>query len=485
MSKIILLFVLISLISTKGPYKMDKDVYILTQKNFGFALHEFKYLLVLFYDPECPHCKDFMPIYEKTATLLKNENFIFTKIDCEKNQKIEETYNIETFPTLMLLIGEKRIIYEGKRNSEDIKKWLEEKTKPKITEIDTKDELDKFTKNKISLVYFGNNETTINNIIIAERKFETMPIGIVSNEELIKEESLNEKNNKEYINIYKDFDNHIEALSNNLSHENIYKFVNTYYYPRIIDFNDYTAPIIFSKRQPSLVLFSSIKNSENNNYSDILNKIWPEIKYKIKLFLCVKRGYMASRMAEYCGITENNIPKIFIVEAENETPKKYEMNGEINKENIMNFINNWSEGKLEPYIRSEPIPEKNDNALVKLVGKNFKKEVIENDKDVLVYFVSPKCTRCQEFEPQLEKLAKKLKKNNKLLVIAKMDAILNDIDIDELQIHSFPTIVFYPGNTKDKEPLQMKGRKNDVEAIEKFITSNAYTMIKTEENSDL
>ena len=101
--------------------------------------------------------------------------------------------------------------------------------------------------------------------------------------------------------------------THNLSHENIYKFVNTYYYPRIIDFNDYTAPIIFSKRQPSLVLFSSIKNSENNNYSDILNKIWPEIKYKIKLFLCVKRGYMASRMAEYCGITENNIPKIFIV----------------------------------------------------------------------------------------------------------------------------------------------------------------------------
>ena len=483
MTKIFLLFVLISLISTKGPYKIDNDVYILTQKNFGFALHEFKYLLVLFYDPECPHCKDFMPIYEKTATLLKGENFVFTKIDCVKNQKIEETYNIEAFPTLMLLIGEQRIIYEGKRNSEDIKKWLEEKTKPKLTQIDTKEELDKFTKDKISLVYFSNNEETINNIIIAERKFETMPIGIISNEELLKEESLNEKENKEYINIYKDFDNHIETLNNNLSHENIYKFVNTYYLPKIIDFNDNTAPIIFSKRQPSLVLFSSIKNSKNEKYSDILTEIWPAFKYKIKLFLCVKRGFMASKLAEYCGITEDNIPKIFIIQAENETPKKYEMNEEINKENIMNFINNWSEGKLEPFIRSEPIPDNNNNTLVKLVGKNFRKEVIENDKDVLVYFVSPKCKRCQEFEPELEKLAKKLK-NNKLLVIAKMDAILNDID--ELQIHSFPTIAFYPGNAKDKEPLQMKGRKSDIEAIEKFITSNAYTMIKTEENnSDL
>ena len=34
------------------------------------------------------------------------------------------------------------------------------------------------------------------------------------------------------------------------------------------------------------------------------------------------------------------------------------MKAEINKENIMNFINKWSEGKLEPYIRSKPIPEK-------------------------------------------------------------------------------------------------------------------------------
>ena len=463
---------------------MDNDVYILTQKNFGYALREFKYLLVLFYDPECPHCQDFMPIYGKTATLLKSENFVFTKIDCVKNQKIEENYEIEAFPTLMLLIGENRIIYEGKRNSEDIKQWLEEKTKPKFTEINTKKELDEFTKNNLCLVYFGNNEITINNIIIAERKFETMPLGIVSNEELIKEQSPKDKEYKEYINIYKNFDDKRNTLKENLSHENIYLFVNTYYLPKIIEFTDKTSPIIFAKRQPSLVVFSSesVSGNDNAKYLDILNEIWPKIKYKIKLFTCFNKGFMASRLAEYCGVTEDNIPKVFIVQAENETPKKYEMKEEINKENIMNFINKWSEGKLEPYIRSEPIPEKNEIGLVKLVGKNFKKEVIENEKDIFIYFVSPKCIRCQNFEPELNKLAKKLMKNNKNLVMAKMDAVLNDID--ELQIHTFPTIVFYPGNAKNKEPLEMKGRKNNIEAIKKFIVTNAYNLIKEEEEEE-
>ena len=48
-------------------------------------------------------------------------------------------------------------------------------------------------------------------------------------------------------------------------------------------------------------------------------------------------------------------------------------------------------------------------------------------------------------------------KNNKYLVMAKMDAILNDID--ELLIHSFPTIVFYPGNAKIKNLLKWKEEK--------------------------
>ena len=83
----------------------------------------------------------------------------------------------------------------------------------------------------------------------------------------------------------------------------------------------------------------------------------------------------------------------------------------------------------------------------------------------------------------MEKLAKKLKKNNNKLVIGKIDATLNDID--KLQIHNFPTIVFYPGNAKDKEPVELKGRKNSAEILEKFILKNAYHKEILEKNSDL
>ena len=475
MSKIVILFYLISLIFSKGPYKIENDVLVLTEKTFGYALKEYKYITVLFYDPECPHCQDFMPTYHKIATLLKEDNFIFGKLNCIKYEKLETIYEIEGYPTLMLIKGEEKIIYDGYRKYEDIKKWLEEKTKPEFFKLKSKTELDNFTKNRLSLVYFGNNESTINELIIAERKFETMPLGIVSNEDLIKSEAT--KDEKEYINIYTTFDDKKNTLKGTLSSKNIYKFIYTYSYPKVIEFSDKTAPIIFSKRNPSFVVFSSKNRDDYNSNLDLLREMWPNIQDKIRLFVCDIGNIVAFQMAQYCGVDMTNIPRACILEAESDSTKKYEMKEAINKENIIKFIKEWEEGKLTPYIRSEPVPENNNGDVIKLVGTTFKKEVLENDKDVLVYFKSYWCKKCEEFEPELIKLAKKLKKNK--ILIATMDATLNDVD--ELQIHNFPTILFYPGNAKDEEPLEMKGRKNSIQSIEKFILKHAYNKISEPE----
>ena len=494
MSKLFLFLSLLSLILTKSPYKTDGDVIILTDKTFGSAILEFKYLIVLFYDPDCPHCKNFLPEFSKIATELKKDNYVFAKIDCVKNPKIEGTYEIGAYPTLMLLIGDQRITFEGKRNLEEIKSWIEEKTRPELHFIKNKKELDKFSQNKICLVYFGNNETTINNILLAERKFETMLLGIVSDNELIKEESPKDKKDKnkvfnEYINIYKNFDDKKNTLKGTLSYKNILKFVNTYSYPKVMEFNEKTSPIIFAKRQPALVIFASKSGAQRNpkDYEDsmrLLNYMWPRIKDKIRLFVCDIKNTMGATMAKYCDIDMTKIPKVFIIQAQNEVPLKYEMTGGINEENIMIFINQWSKGKLTPFIRSEPIPDNKNKNVIKLVGKTFKKEVLENDKDVLIYFVSPNCKKCQEFEPELEKLATKLKKNNDKILISTIDATLNDVE--EFQIHHFPTILFYPGNAKDQEPIELKGRKNSPEIIEKFIKKNAYNkIIEEEQNSEL
>ena len=492
MPKIFFLIYLISFINSKGPYKTEEDILVLSEKTFNYALQEFKYITVLFYSPEDPHSKEFMNEYHKTASLLKNENFIFAKIDCIKYERIKNIYEIKLYPSLILIKGEEKIIYEGNKAYEDIKKWLEEKTRPKLIQINNKKELDNFVKNKLCMVYFGNNETTINELIIAERKFESMPLGIVSNGDLIKSESPKDKKNpnkefKEYINIYKTFDDKKNTLKGILSSKNIYKFVYTYSYPKVIEFTDETSSIILEKRHPALIVFACKSGRERNpkDYQDSINLLkymWPRIKDKIRLFVCDIKGVIASQIAKKCNVDMNSIPKVYIIHSEGINLRKYEMTGGINEENIMYFINQFKKGKLTPYIRSESSPKNKNKDVIKLVGKTFKKEVLENDKDILVYFVSPSCNECKEFEPELIKLSQKLKKVNNKLVIATIDATLNDVE--NLQIHNFPTIMFYPGNVKDEEPLEIKER--DIESIETFIIKNSYNKnIEEEINQDL
>ena len=84
----------------------------------------------------------------------------------------------------------------------------------------------------------------------------------------------------------------------------------------------------------------------------------------------------AELLAEYCTITPKNIPKVFIVNVESENPLKFEMEGNINEKNIIEYINKLSKREQTLFVRSEEIPKnKNWNFLI-LVGKNFRREVL-------------------------------------------------------------------------------------------------------------
>ena len=64
-------------------------------------------------------------------------------------------------------------------------------------------------------------------------------------------------------------------------------------------------------------------------------------------------------------------------------------------ENLQAFVNDLDEGNLEPYIKSEAVPEKNDGGVKVAVAKNFD-DVVPKDKDVLIEFYAPWCGHCKK-----------------------------------------------------------------------------------------
>ena len=476
MNKIILFLSLISLILCKSPYTIENDVLLLNEYTLGLARKEFKYLLLLFFSPDSPQNPDIFPEYEKAASKLKDEYFVLAKMDGVKEQELSTNYNIKTFPSILLFKRNEKIFYEGEIKAEKIEKWIKKTTKPTFKKITSKSELEKNKKYKnVFMVYFGNDEKAIKKLIIAERKIDDIPIYQVDSEKLIKENVNPEKN--ETIVIYKTFDDKKNIFKDKMTAKNIIKFVNLYMYPKAIEFNKETAQIIMDKRDPAIVIFSDKKERHYDDSLNLFNYMWKRIKSKIRLFVCDIHDSSAAKLVEYCNVTV--IPKVYIVHAELENPSKFRMDGGINEENIMKFLEKWQKGKLKPLIRSKEPPKNNTGDLYILVGKNFKKKVLDNKKDVLIYFHSPTCKTCEEFEKKLSEFARKIKKNNRNLLIAKMDPTVNDVE--GYDVHKFPTIKFYPGNAKDKEPLDFDSRKS-IDELYIFLRENASNKIVNEED---
>jgi len=153
-------------------------------------------------------------------------------------------------------------------------------------------------------------------------------------------------------------------------------------------------------------------------------------------------------------------------------------NKEINAENLKEFLNGFLNAKTAEYFKSEPIPETNDKPVKKVVYDNFHDIVLDETKDVLVFWYSPYCTVCESIAPIYEELASKLLvvKN---LILARFDGIHNDSP--EFPVNDFPAIKFFPARNKD-HPVTYNGEKT-VEGLVNFLKGKA-TWAKWPKNSE-
>ena len=151
--------------------------------------------------------------------------------------------------------------------------------------------------------------------------------------------------------------------------------------------------------------------------------------------------------------------------------EKYPFEGnELTEKNIAAFVKDFVAGTLEPSIKSEPIPEKQEGSVTVVVAHSYKDVILDDKKDVLVEFYAPWCGHCKALAPKYEELAQLYTSNpdfNSKVTIAKCDATANDVPDD---ISGFPSIKLYPAGAKES-PLEYSGSRT-VEDMAAFIRDN-------------
>lgn len=85
--------------------------------------------LLFFFTEWCPYCKKAKPIWNQLKEKYENEpinNTIvhFKEIDCDKDEKMADEFNIEGYPTIKLLKDGQIIEYDAKPNLETMETFL-------------------------------------------------------------------------------------------------------------------------------------------------------------------------------------------------------------------------------------------------------------------------------------------------------------------------------------------------------------------------
>jgi protein disulfide-isomerase A1 len=455
---------------------VENDVIILTDSTFDKAVAKYDYLLVLFYAPWCGHCKKFHPEYEKAAKTLRKENLYLSKVDATVEKKLAEKFEIQGFPTVKLFIKGEAIEYTGGRKEQEVINWMRKKTGPATKLIQSTEDIDKLKKaNDVVLIYFGNNKNELDEYTKVARKNEDFPFANVEKDEIAKKLGIKMGT----VVMFRNFEEPQKELSGSLTSKKIEEFIDSFSSPKVMGFDEKAAQIIFGKAIPAIILYCDKNSDKWEEYRKLMETISDKIGGKLKVVQTDIKEGMASRLAEYIGVKESDLPSVRIADTRIDL-KKYNMEGEINEKNILKFIEDWENNKLKPHLKSAEEPKENKDDVFVVVGKTYEKEVINNDKDVMLLFYAPWCGHCKALHPKYEEVAKKLKEKNPKLLLAKIDATENEVE--NINISGFPTVKFYPGNKKNKAPIDYNGDRSVNDMI-KFIKTNAATPIIYDEEA--
>ena len=152
-------------------------------------------------------------------------------------------------------------------------------------------------------------------------------------------------------------------------------------------------------------------------------------------------------------------------------------------ENISSFVVDFLTGKINPYLRSEPLPEDpkdsftKNSILINAVAGNFDK-FVTNDiaRDILVVYHAPWCGHCRKLMPILKELGATLGHTGRVLKIVKIDATRNEVI--GVSPAGYPTIILYKA-VKFVVPIAARPQvvyaapERTVEELTKFLHSNA------------
>ncbi|KAM4059442.1 thioredoxin domain-containing protein [Hirsutella rhossiliensis] len=446
----------------------SSNVTQLTGKTFDdfFSASDVKLVLAEFYAPWCGHCKALAPEYEIAANDLIEKGIKLVKVDCTEEADLCQKYDVEGYPTLKVFQGLDNVQpYEGQRKADSIKSYMIKQALPPVS-ILTKETHEDFKKgDDVVLVgYFAADDKTSNETFtsVASSLRNVYMFGATNDAAVAEAEGVKFPS----IVLYKTFDEGKNKFEKKFDVDAITSFAKTAATPLVGEVGPETYSDYMSAGVPLAYIFA-----ETEEERDSLGQAFKPIakKHKGKINFATIDAKQFGAHAGNLNLKTDKFPCFAIQDITNNKKYPFDQEKELSHDNVAKFVEEYVAGKIEPSIKSEPIPTKQEGDVVVVVAHNYEKVVLDEDKDVLIEYYAPWCGHCKALAPKYEQLASHYASSEfkDKVVIAKVDATANDVPDD---ISGFPTIKLFPAGGKT-DPVTYSGSRT-IEDLAEFIKEN-------------
>lgn len=443
------------------------------------AVKGYNLALVEFFAPWCGHCKKIAPEYEKAAYKLaaSEPDAKLVKVDCttDGGKTVCQEYGVSGYPTLKLFRSGEPTDYDGPREASGIVSYMQKKAGPAsvlITDAEAlQKKLDDATDNIVGGFFASENEASVKfgkkaaSLLDSCKFFHVIDPAVwkdsfadIAEDSIVlfRPKFMKSKSDPSQVVLTGDLKT---ALGEN--EEGLVGYATESSRDRFVDRSLKEKRSMFH-----IIAYGDVAPSSNpSNFKYIRNRLIKVAKDEIDSRFSVAVAADFSSDLEKYGITGEAQLKKTTVVAMDDKKKPYLMTKEFSPAAVKEFIKKLKAGEVEAYIKSEPIPETNDEAVKVVVGKTFDEIVNDPTKDVLIEFYAPWCGHCKTLEPKFKDAAIAVQKlGYENVVMAKMDATANDVPAN-YAVSGFPTIYWAPAGGKDT-PKKYGGGRDENDFVE-------------------
>eukprot|EP00828_Plagiopyla_frontata_P003870 TRINITY_DN11293_c0_g1_i8.p1 TRINITY_DN11293_c0_g1~~TRINITY_DN11293_c0_g1_i8.p1 ORF type:complete len:569 (+),score=52.83 TRINITY_DN11293_c0_g1_i8:98-1804(+) len=378
-----LAFLILSTCLTASDFPTEDGQLLLSSETFPLALNTFQNLLVFFYKENDEASDEFYQFFHKLTSSQEGDDEIrFSSIDIEEENELlaVKEYGISgKVPSVILYVRGRPIEYDGGQSLFYMRRWVSKRLSPKSRGIGTVDELDyflnKFYPNQVKYIFVGANEAPAYYFLdftIFLKRWEHMPAGHVMPKFGAIYKEIIERYLPQKLDTDPDTDDQSVVLmfrgsqfkSNltviyNSSFWNLVEEFEREGIPRVWYYDEYAKEYFFQQNRTFLL----VVGQSVQEYQLVLHQV--EEKYQGKMQFAIGKyedNHDMNNIAQALGIENCSEPMVFIINPNGRYQNydvwikyKFDEKVQINQENLLEFIQQYFDQKLQKYYKSESL----------------------------------------------------------------------------------------------------------------------------------